>query len=351
MADKMEDIRQLVTKQLRVLRTLQAFQTDDTKSTINEFATRTNMPWYSMKNVLNDFIAQKIIDKNYKIIPSSAYFMGISMSQDKFNISIVGLDGKKADFKIKKIDKFKLEYSLSSIIEISKHITDLINDLKSKYAIKAVCLSFDDVNLVNKTFSTYNYFSEKVTNMYPSYPFERICNLWFKKHLTEDIDFFLDSNSVAYALSKKFPCIKEEGNQVYLHLSKTGCFVTPVIDGKIHYGYNNQTLNLSGLLDEKEKKKVLSDTATTEEKMVMLKKLIDPFIITLAPNYVAINNSLFSDSSNLFDQFFFSMPNFYGNLFNGYLYPDYEVDFCPDISTGSAISAMYQYYGWNLKFI
>lgn len=350
MADEVKDTRQLIAKHLRVLRTLQAFQTGNVKKSVNELAQSTNMPWTSLKNVLNSFISEKIIDKDYTIKPSSAYFMGISMSQDKFNISIVGLDGKCLDLKqisnelknsTKFLDNFEFEYSLQGLIELSKHITNFIYDLKSVYPIKAVCLSFDDADLGSKAFSTSNHFTNEVIN---SYPFEKICNLYFRD-LINDIEFFLDCNSACYVLSKKFPCLKKEGNQVYLYLAKTGCFITPVIDGKIHYGYNLQTLNVTTLLSEKEKR------ATSIELLSILQKIITPFIISLAPDYLSIGTNLFSSCPEQFEHFFNQMPALYGCLFKGYIYPDYQLDIFPDISIGTAISAMYQYYGWNFNFI
>ncbi|MBQ3414048.1 MAG: hypothetical protein IJH39_01595 [Clostridia bacterium] len=199
MADKIEDTRQLITKNLKVLRTLQILQTEDRKISINEVAVRANMPWLSLNNVLKAFIGHNIIDKDYKINPSSAYFMGISMSKNKLDISIVGLDGKCLDLEQiskklvispKLLDNYHFEYSLHGFLELSKYIKEYIKDLKSVYPIKAICFSFDDANIGDKSFSTSNYFTDKV--IIP-YSFARICEHEFKD-LNDDVEVFLDVN-------------------------------------------------------------------------------------------------------------------------------------------------------------
>ena len=154
-------------------------------------------------------------------------------------------------------------------------------------------------------------------------------------------------------LSKEYPCFKKEGNQLYLHFAKTGFFVTPIIDNKVHYGRNFQALNVTSLIDEKERQCLLSKDTTCEiEKIIpILEKLFTPFIITLAPNCFSIGFDTSLDNLKYWDYFLGQIYGLYSNFFEDCYYPDYQIDISPNISHGTAISAMYQYYGWDLEFI
>lgn len=361
MADKIEDTRQLITKNLKVLRILQILQTENRKISINEFATKANMPWSSLNNALKALIGQNIIDKDYNINPSSAYFMGISMSKNKLDISIVGLDGKCLDLEHiskklvispKFLDNYHFKYSLHGFLELSRYIKEYIKDLKSVYPIKAICFSFDDANIGDKSFSTSNYFTDEVINPYSFYSFARICDYEFKD-LNNDVKVFLDCNSACYVLSKEYSCFKKEGNQLYLHFAKTGFFVTPIINNKIHYGQNFQALNVTSLINKKERQCLLSKDTTCEmDKIIpILQKILTPFIITLAPNCFSLDIDTSLDNSKYWDYFFGQIYDLYSYFFKDCYYPDYQIDISPNISNGTAISAMYQYYGWDLKLI
>lgn len=355
MANKLST-REFISTYLGILRTLQ-FSTSLARNDggIKEICKRVNLSWPTTSNVIKEMISRKIIDEDFKINSSLEFFMGISVYQNTIEISVVGLDGKPLLWKSlsphinncsKNFDgKLDFDYSMSSLIDSSAFLRQLICDLKCCFPIKAICFSFDDINLKNKTFSFSNYFTGHTTSMYSFNDFCFLC----LKDISDDIELYLDCNNVCQIISKEFPCCKKDNDGVYINISQTGCYSTTIIDNKIR---NSNVLEISNLISQSEKQLLLTNNVSGTEFLSICKKLIYPFSFSLLPGYFCIDHYSLSKTSDIFTNFIlqkFDVFNEFG--FQKHNVPDFQFDTIPSLSKGAALSAMYQYHSWDYTCI
>ncbi len=354
MANKLTP-RELISSNLGMLRVLQSSNFSAKDDGLKGIANKVNLSWPTLNKIRKDMIQAKIINEDLKINSSFAFFVGISIYQNTVEISVVGLDGKPLLWKDlsphinncpKNFDgKISFDYTMSSLIDSSIFIKQLICDLKCHFPIKAICFSFDDVDLKNKTFSFSNYFTGFNTSMYS---FNDFCNLCLKD-ISDNIELYLDCNTVCQLIPNEFPCCKKNRDSIYINISQTGCYAVTIIDDKIR---NLKSLNISNLINESEKKLLVTNNVTSDDFLSIFKKLIAPFVFSLSPDYFSISNYSLPKNSNIFANFLLQKFDVLSEFGISKTYcPDFQLGTSQSFSKGAAFSAMYQYYGWDYSCI
>ncbi|MBQ3145637.1 MAG: hypothetical protein IJB90_03605 [Clostridia bacterium] len=347
--------RKLISSNLGMLRVLQSGNFSVKDDGLKGIVNKVNSSWPTLKKVKMDMIEAKIISEDFKINSSFAFFVGISIYQNTIEISVVGLDGKPLswDFLSSHINncpknfdgKLSFDYSMSSLIDASNSLKQLICDLECCFPIKAICFSFDDINLKNKTFSFSNYFTGYTTSMYS---FNDFCDLCLKD-ISDNIELYLDCNSVCQIISEEFPCCKKDNDSVYINISQTGCYATTIIHNKIR---NLKSFEISNLITESEKHLLLENTVSSSEFFSICKKLIYPFSFSLLPEYFSIGHYSLKKNSDIFTNFILQKFDVFKEFgFTENNIPDFKFDTISSLSKGAALSAMYQYYGWDYTCI
>lgn len=344
--------RDFISKNFDFLRILQAETLN--KRNVEEVKRSLNVSRTTTDRMKQDLIDANVITKRLTINQNYATFMGISISYNKIEISVVGMDGKtipwndilsQIQFNHKDFEgKINFNYSSSELINISVFINELILAVQSKFSVSAICIAFDCVDLKNGTFSLTEYFKESC-----AYSFEDFCAVCFGE-IRKDTVLFLECNAMCQLISEEFPMLKREYNSLYFNIEPNGCFAAVLSYNTLHCGYNMQTLNLSGILDTKEKKALESNDVADSELLAICIKILKALIIPLTPEWIYISGKTIYQNSRLSSLLSFQKAEVFGLCMAKNYNPNIKL--LPiSTSKGAAIMAMYRYYGWDYSCI
>lgn len=347
--------RELVSKHFGFLRIIQ--QETTTKMNVERVKEALNVSRTTAYRDKQELVQANVISEKLAINPNFATFLGISISYSEIEISVVGLDGKVIPWESilsqtkKNFENFngriKFSYSSFELVTLFTRIKEIIYELQLFFSLKAICIAFDEADLKKETFSLKDYFTEYGAT---AYSFNDFCTICFNEILGE-IPFFLERNAVCQLVAKEFPMLKREHNSLYISIEQNGCFAAMIFCNVVHCGYNMQTLNLSELLDEKEKKSLLSNDVSDNDLLLICMKIFKSVVIPLTPEQIYINGKAIPQDNKFLNLLSFQRSVIFGKLCMAR-------DYSPSIklitnseSKGAAIMAMYRYYGWDYTCI
>ena len=349
MLDKGEQ-RRLISQNISYLRFIQATGKAKNVEAIREAmgVSRT-----TADKIVKDLKVTQILNKDLSINAKYAAFMGVSMKYDGISISVVGSDGRKIQWNdiLKQNEelegftgKIEAEYSINGLVNSSELLNKIILYVKNNFPIKAVCFSFDDVDKMNKkiAFSTYSDTRGEMS-------FMQYCHACIK---TEGIDeIFLENNSMSQLIVNEFSKVGQRRERVvYLDIQRNGCYAALILNNKISYGYQLQSLCLSNLLDVEEKNSIEARTETEDNLTSIAEKLLKPYVLALNPEFIYFTGSVVQDNAKTFDNLCFKATKIKKECGARNYCLDLVPIFEAECSTGAAILAMYRYYQWNGHF-
>ena len=344
--------REFISKNFNFLRVLQAETLN--KRNAEEIKRLLNISRTTIDRMKQDLIDANVITERLTINQNYATFMGISISYSKIEISVVGMDGKtipwndilsQIQFNHKDFNgNISFNYSISELINIFAFINELILAVQSKFSLKAICIAFDYVDLKNETFSLTEYFKDSC-----AYSFDDFCAVCFGE-IQKGTVLFLDCNAMCKLVSEEFPMLKRNYNSLCFNIKQNGCFGAVLSHNTLHCGYNMQTLNLSGILNTKEKKDLESNYVSDSGLLEICIKILKALIIPVTPELIYISGKTISQNSKFSSLLSFQIAE----VFSLCLAKDYNPNiklFPISASKGAAIIAMYRYYGWDYSCI
>ena len=344
--------RKLVSKNFNFLRVLQDEKLD--KRRVENVKRALNVSRVVADRMKQDLVEANVITEKLAINANFATFIGISILYGEIEISVVGMDGKvipwleilsqtKCNYE-EFNGKVKFNYSSLGLIDIFDFINELIRAVQSIFSVKAICFSFDNVDLKNGTFSLTEYFKEE--SVYSFYDFCTAC----LSGIEEDTLLVLESNAMCQLLSEEFPMLKREYNSLYFNIEQNGCFAAVLSYNTLHSGYNMQTLNLSGILDDKEKKALASNDVADSELLAICIKILKALIIPVTPEWIYISGKTIYQNAKLSKLLSFQKAEFVSLCTAKNYNPNIKL-LSSSMSKGTAIMAMYRYYGWDYSCI
>lgn len=344
--------RKLEKKEFDFLRVLQDEKIN--KRSVEEVRRALNVSRTLADMIKQDLVDANVITKKLAINRDFATFMGISVSYSEIEISVVGMDGKTIPWNdiLSKIQpnheafngKIKFNHSSSELINISTFINELIQAVQSKFSLKAICFSFDSVEPKDGTFSLIEYFKEGC-----EYSFYDFCAVYFGE-IQKDTALFLERNAMCQLVSEEFPMLKREYNSLHLSIEQNGCFASVLFHNTLHCGYNMQTLNLSGVLDDKEKRALASNNVADSELLAICIKILKALIIPLTPECIYISGKAICQNTKLSSMLSFQKAEIVSLCMAKNYSPNIKL-LSSSVSRGTAIMAMYRYYGWDYSCI
>lgn len=349
MSSKQEE-RQFISSYFNVLRFLQEDHWKE-RMTVEAIRNSAEISRTTADKIVNEFKSIGIINKNLAINATYAVFMGICVSYDGITISVVGLDGKEISWKeiIKQYGiltefngKIEAEYSIRGLTDASNTIKEILYRIKQIFLLMAVCFSFDDVDLKRNTFSYSSYTIDKNEE----YNIQDFCKLYMGDVL-QDIEVRLEANAMSQLIAKEFPLKAKNNSSIYIDIQKDGIFAALILQNKISYGYNLQSLRLSKALNDQERNDFEDDSIKGERLIAIGEKLIRPFLISLNPELVSVSGPIVQENETAFNYIIFQKARIIEESGARNYYPNIKIDMESRYSKGAAISAMYHYYQWD----
>lgn len=338
--------RDFISKRFDFLRVLQSEHLS--KRNIEEVKRVLNASRSTADRIKQDLIDANVITSKLVINQKLATFIGISISYGEIELCVVGLDCKvipwgnilpKTNFSHKEFNgKINFDYSSSGLINISTFINELIMAVQSILPVKAICFSFDNADLKNRTFSLVEYPKEDC-----AYSFDAFCLCYFGE-MQKDTALFLERNTICGLVSNEFSMLRRSYNSLYFNIEPNGCFASVISFNTVHSGYNMQTLNLSGILDKNEKKALVKNDIADSELLSICIKILKALIVPLTPDLIYISGKTIHQNSKLLSLLSFQKAEIISLCMANNYNP--EIKLLPNsLSKGTAIMAMYQYYG------
>ena len=280
-----------------------------------------------------------------------ATFMGISVSYEEIEISIIGLDGNLIPWsEVNQCDELKdftgkieFDYTVDSLVKASTLINQIIENTKKIMKLKAVCFAFDDVDLENNEFCLSNYFSKNEN----SYNLTNFCRAFVNALTEQSIVVYLESNTVCRLMEEEIPLEKKKGNRVFIDLQRNGCFAAMIVNNKITYGYSLRSLNISKILSHEEKENLERGLVDYTEIYELSAKLTNPFVVVINPESISISGSIVARNSKVVDFILFQKAELMKKCGAREYRLNVTVNSNPSYSKGAAISGMYKYYNWD----
>lgn len=345
--------REVISKNFNFLRILQQDKLD--KRMVEEVKRELNISRGTADKAKQDLVNANIITENLDINPNVATFIGVSISYSEIEVSVVGINGKVIpleDILLQTKGKFedfngkvKFDNSISELINIFAFINELIREIQSIYSIKAVCFTFDEADIKNGSFSLAGYYAK-----YRWYSFFDLCKTCFGE-LQKDIILFLERNAMCQLVSEEFPMVKNRDyNSLSINIEQNGCFAALQSYNLLYCGHKKQSLNLSGLLDENEKKSLASNDFTNIDLMKLCVKILQSLIIPSTPENIYISGMSICQNTDWFNFLLFKKPDIFSFCMTRDYNPNIQL-ISNSISKGAAIMAMYLYYGWDYTCI
>ena len=352
MADTLKQ-RQMISKYFNCIRFIQAQQNRKERKTVESLREFSEIARSTADKIVNYFKAEGVVNNKLILNPTYSVFMGISVLYDGIKISVVGMDGTEISWKetfksnrtiAELMGKLDVEYSIEGLIKSSILISEIIKRVHQALPLKAICFSFDDVDLSNATFSYTSYFEQNDTKEYNIHDF---CKAFLQNISVLDISVNLESNAMSQLIASEFPLVENLNSSVYIDMQENGIFAAILVHNKIYYGYNLQSINLSKLLNEEEKRNLKSGTLNKEQLCSIVKKIVSPYAVTLNPELISISGKIVSTNSREFDFIIFEKEKILEECGARNYRPEFRIIPNSNYSRGAAISAMYHYYNWD----
>lgn len=343
--------RQIISSYFNCIRFIQA-KTSKERATVESIRDFVKVSRTTADKIVNELKLIGAINDKLNINAIYSVFMGISISYDGIQISIVGLNGQ--EFSWKEIFKSNKEiemlngridaaYSINGLIKASIQINEIIMETKKILPLRAICFSFDDVDLTNNTFCYPNYLDNSEYQEYNIYDFCKV----FIQSITTDILIQLECNAMSQLIEKEFPMIENPNTSIYVDIQKIGIFAALLINNKICYGYNSQSIRLCKLLDKQEIISLKEGIMSLEEISNIIKQIINPYAATINPSLISISGPIVSTNSRAFDYIIFEKEKIIEKCGARNYRPEFRIITNSNYSKGAAISAMYHYYNWD----